>query len=603
MLCGILLLSFMPTTATSESTESPVARQGVLDASDWAPHSGNLILAGEWGFAWQQLDDQPQWQQPRPPWFVMPSTWDTSGAAGWSYPGQGYASFYLTVTRLPSDQEFAVFVPEVSTAFRLFADGRLIIEGGQVAAVAPDSHAYIGNRWAALGKVPGNELQLILQVSNFHHNSGGPWQSIELGLRQPLTEQFYFHQLYDALIALLMIIMAGLLIIEYWVDPKDRAGLWLGLLALALGVRIGIVGNSPLYWLLDVTLPWATHMRVVYISMLISPLFFLAWIHNCFPQDLKRRSSVLISFPFAVCVLLCLILPPLWFTQLLGLFSIMLLLVVMLSCVLLIKIGWRRRRGSLLLLVGLMVLGASVVHDLMLNNQLVQGSPWIETGLLLFILTQISNFLRLRVMQRRQIEFLSRELTSANRELEVRVELRTRDLAEKAHALEMANNQLQILANVDGLTGLLNRRAFMEQMQQLGELSVNVALLWIDLDHFKHINDTHGHAAGDYVLKRFGHLLRELARDQDRVGRLGGEEFALLLLDCDQEGAAVYAKRLQSALTRLPFDEYPQLDCVTASIGIAIGRLGEDSWEELVLQADEAMYEVKRSGRNSYRFG
>lgn len=602
MMCGILLLFLVPTTVISASPVASVARQGVLNAADWAPESGNLLLSGEWGFSWQRLDSHAQWQQPGPPWFVMPSTWDSSGTAGWHHSGQGYASFYLKVTQLPPGKEYAVFVPEVSTAFRLFANGKLITEGGRVATAAGDGEAYIGNRWAVLGEVPGNELQLVLQVGNFHHNSGGPWQPIELGLRQPLTEGFYFRQLYDALISLLMIIMAGLLILEYLVDPKDRAGLWLGLLALALGLRIGIVGNAPFYWLLDFQLPWALHMRLAYISMLVSPLFFLAWIHNSFPQDLKRRTSLLVSLPFALSALLCLILPPLWFTQLLGLFSVMLLLVVLIGCVLLLQISWRRRHGSLLLLAGLIALGGAVVHDLMLNNQLIQGSPWIGTGLLLFILTQTSNFLSLRVMQRRQIEFLSRELASANRELERRVELRTRDLADKAHALEMANNQLQILANVDGLTGLLNRRAFIEQMQQLGELSVNVALLWIDLDHFKHINDNHGHVAGDHVLKRFGQLLRELARDQDRIGRLGGEEFALLLLDCDQPGAVVYAKRLQAALTQLKFEDYPDLRNVTASIGIAIGRLGEDSWEELVIQADEAMYEVKRNGRNGYRF-
>ncbi len=600
MMFAILLLLLLPTTAANASSAEPVARQGILNAADWSPESGNLVLNGEWGFSWQRFDSPAQRRQPGAPWFVIPSTWDSSGTAGWHHSGQGYASFYLKVTQLPPDQEFAVFVPEVSTAFRLFANGKLITQGGRVATEARDAEAYIGNRWAVLGTASGNELNLVLEVSNFHHNSGGPWQPIELGLRQSLTEQFYFHQLYDALISLLMIIMAGLLILEYLVDPKDRAGLWLGLLALALGLRIGIVGNAPFYWLLDMQLPWTLHMRLAYVSMLISPLFFLAWIHNSFPQDLKRGSSVLISLPFALCVLLCLVLPTLWFTQLLGLFSIMLLLLVLIGCLLLLQISWRRRDGSLLLFTGLIALAGSVVHDLMLNNQLIQGSPWIGTGLLLFILTQTSNFLSLRVRQRRQIEFLSHELASANRELERRVELRTRDLADKAHALEMANNQLQVLANVDGLTGLLNRRAFIEQMKQLGELSVNVALLWIDLDHFKHINDHHGHVAGDHVLKRFGQLLRELARDQDRIGRLGGEEFALLLLDCDQPGAVVYARRLQAALTQLHFDEYPNLRNVTASIGIAIGRLGEDSWEELLIQADEAMYDVKRTGRNSY---
>jgi len=275
---------------------------------------------------------------------------------------------------------------------------------------------------------------------------------------------------------------------------------------------------------------------------------------------------------------------------------------VALGAFFLMLISWRRRHGSLLLMLGVISLGVTVVHDVMLNNQLIGGAPWIAMGLLIFILSQTSNFLSLRVMQRRQIEFLSKELSRANHELEDRVELRTRDLAEKAQALERANNQLQVLANVDGLTGLLNRRAFIEQMKQLSELPVKVALLWIDIDHFKGINDTYGHAAGDLVLKRMGHLLRNLGRDQDRSGRLGGEEFALLLLDCDESGAEQYAQRLQMAMKQMTFEHWPELKDISASIGIAIGRLGEDSWEELIRNADEAMYHVKRHGRDGYRF-
>ena len=578
------------------------AQQGVLDAFSWDPRKHPLQLSGEWGFEWQTLQPGDLWYPPRPPWFEMPSTWDSGGTAGWNYPGRGYATFTLRVANLSERYDYAILIPEVSTSYRLFANGRLVSEGGNVSDRAEHGEPYNGNHLARIPAPDQGQLRLILQVANFDHHSGGPWQSLELGIRDDMANRYFSSMVYEAVIAALMVVMAILLVLEYFVDPKDRSGLWLGLFALALGVRLGISGYAPFYWMLDGHLPWSWHMTLAYITMLISPVFFLGWMHASFPYDLARRSAQLLSFPYLICALLCLLLPPRYFTMLLTFFSVMVMLMVALGAFFLVLISWRRRHGSLLLMLGVISLGVTVVHDVMLNNQLIGGAPWIAMGLLIFILSQTSNFLSLRVMQRRQIEFLSKELSRANHELEDRVELRTRDLAEKAQALERANNQLQVLANVDGLTGLLNRRAFIEQMKQLSELPVKVALLWIDIDHFKGINDTYGHAAGDLVLKRMGHLLRNLGRDQDRSGRLGGEEFALLLLDCDESGAEQYAQRLQMAMKQMTFEHWPELKDISASIGIAIGRLGEDSWEELIRNADEAMYHVKRHGRDGYRF-
>lgn len=576
------------------------AASGQLDAFDWDPREEPLPLVGEWGMNWGELTPADQWQPPRAPWFEMPSTWDSS--AGRQYPGVGYATFTLNVSHLSSRYEYALLIPELSTAFRLYVNERMVAEGGTVADQQAHAQPYSGNQLVMIPPPDRGQLRLKLQVSNFHHNNGGPWQAIALGQREMMVDDFFSVTVYEAIVAALMVIMAILLVLEYYVDPKDRSGLWLGLFALVLGVRLGITGYTPFYWLLDGQLPWELHMTIEYLCMLTAPMFFLYWIHACFPQDLSLRVVRLISFPFAISAITCLLLPTLYFSVLFDVFIYMLMITTVGGILLLLRISGRGREGAVLLLVGVLTLGIAVTHDILLNLQLILGAEWIAAGLLFFVLMQTSNLLNLRVKQRRQIEFLSTELANANQELESRVELRTRDLADKAQALERANNQLQVLANVDGLTGLLNRRAFLEQMQQLSDLSVRVALLWIDLDHFKRINDTYGHAAGDKVLKKFGHILRHLGRDQDRTGRLGGEEFALLLLDCDKAGAEHYAQRLQQSMKEMTFPDWPELQGITASIGIAIGRLGDDIWEELVRDADEAMYQVKHDGRNGYRF-
>jgi len=149
----------------------------------------------------------------------------------------------------------------------------------------------------------------------------------------------------------------------------------------------------------------------------------------------------------------------------------------------------------------------------------------------------------------------------------------------------------------DGLTGVLNRRAFEEQAGALLTGDGQAVLILCDLDHFKNINDTYGHDAGDQVLRRFGTLLRDSARAADLVGRMGGEEFALLLAEADMHRAHRVAEELRSGLeaTRFPF--LPPQSSLTASFGIATRKKGRNI-RNLMKAADRQLYTAKAGGRN-----
>jgi two-component system cell cycle response regulator len=160
------------------------------------------------------------------------------------------------------------------------------------------------------------------------------------------------------------------------------------------------------------------------------------------------------------------------------------------------------------------------------------------------------------------------------------------------------------MATTDGLTGLLNRRAFIEAVDRERARSDRhvfpMSLLLLDVDHFKRINDAHGHAAGDAVLQGVARVLESVARRSDFVGRWGGEEFVVALPQTGEAGARVAAERLRRALAGAihsgPAPEYQPLQ-VTGSIGIASS---EAPWsiDALVGAADEAMYAAKSRGRN-----
>jgi diguanylate cyclase (GGDEF)-like protein len=167
---------------------------------------------------------------------------------------------------------------------------------------------------------------------------------------------------------------------------------------------------------------------------------------------------------------------------------------------------------------------------------------------------------------------------------------------------EQAELQQRILARVDSLTGAASRHAFMEGgeliLRRCAHNRVPLSIVVFDLDHFKRVNDTFGHAVGDLVLQRFGATARMVLRSNDIFGRIGGEEFAAALPDTDSEAAVAVAERV-----RLAFAETSQIVAgfpigATVSGGVATARSGGASLYELPESADQALYRAKAGGRN-----
>ncbi|MET0646097.1 MAG: sensor domain-containing diguanylate cyclase [Pyrinomonadaceae bacterium] len=159
--------------------------------------------------------------------------------------------------------------------------------------------------------------------------------------------------------------------------------------------------------------------------------------------------------------------------------------------------------------------------------------------------------------------------------------------------------QMQHQALTDGLTGCFNRRFFEIQLERDLHLATRmrqpVSLILLDIDHFKRVNDTHGHDAGDAALRILANALREELRGVDTAARYGGEEFAIILPQAGPEGALVVAERLRSRIERT---EVPGVGRITASLGVATFPLDASSRELLVTSADRALFLSKRTGRN-----
>ncbi|TWT01953.1 sensor domain-containing diguanylate cyclase [Planomicrobium sp. CPCC 101079] len=197
------------------------------------------------------------------------------------------------------------------------------------------------------------------------------------------------------------------------------------------------------------------------------------------------------------------------------------------------------------------------------------------------------------LLAKRQAEKIHRETIEAYAKLQGLM----KEVEGKKLELEKLNVQLQGMTVTDSLTGLKNRRYLDEQLLQLvreaSETGKPLSLLVVDIDHFKHVNDTYGHPTGDSVLQELALKLQTETRDQDIVARMGGEEFVVILPGMDTDNTMEMAERIRANVENGAWKHVN----ITVSIGVAAYENGDDP-ASLFLKADEALYHSKNSGRN-----
>lgn len=183
--------------------------------------------------------------------------------------------------------------------------------------------------------------------------------------------------------------------------------------------------------------------------------------------------------------------------------------------------------------------------------------------------------------------------------------LRFSSLKEQAEALGADKIRYKTLSLTDELTGVLNRRGFLKATNQIFENRPPGTLIWLgmDIDHFKRFNDSHGHVAGDALLQKFGETLNEFSRSDDVVGRLGGEEFGLLLVGCPMNKLESFTSRLLEMFAKITVvSGNGDTVSTTLSIGATLVKEG-DTIESVWQRADEMLYQSKHQGRNQMVFG
>ena len=204
-------------------------------------------------------------------------------------------------------------------------------------------------------------------------------------------------------------------------------------------------------------------------------------------------------------------------------------------------------------------------------------------------------------------DYITKPINFAELEARVNSLLRIKalqsDLASRERELSDLNDKLRQISLTDGLTQIDNRRSLEDRLQEMWQHSVRlhepIALVMCDIDKFKSVNDHYGHQAGDSVLKEFAQLLKAEAREIDRVGRYGGEEFLLILPGTVLDAAVTFAERLREKVERHTFTYAGGTLCRTMSCGVAASPHPRVKDQEALLKAsDDALYVAKETGRN-----
>lgn len=571
-----------------------IAALAVAVASSAACHPAGddrtRSLAGAWQF---KPGDDPSWASPA----LDDRTW-ASIQVPKSWGRQGYAdvygvAWYRTRVRLPwpSDEPLALALGKIDSAYEVFVGGRRLGGAGRLPptpVMEYDRHRLF--IIPASTREADGSLVVALRVWRAEGKSAGAAGPVEgrfeIGPIDRVTERALLEESWQLALVLLF---AGVGIFHLslrMLRTGTAAYGWFGLLALESAVY-AFLRSQWKYLLVDdfVALKKTEHLMIYLV-----PATFLQFLWVFFgrpmPKPVRALQMLVLAGGAAMMIapgldLALRILPAVQIAAFVAAAS---------GTILIAPLARAGDPEARLLGVGALCVALAIASDFLTERNFVVAPRVVVYGFAVLVfgmsLALANRFHRVLA-----------EVDTLRRDLEQRVDARTQELS-------AAYSQMEALALHDGLTGLLNRRALQDRAQAVLATARRqrkpFAVALVDIDHFKRVNDTLGHLAGDEVLTEVARRLAAGVRAPDDVGRWGGEEFLLLLPEADEAAAVAVAERLRTGV-QAAVETAAGAVSVTVSIGVAAvaaPELGAARLDVLVREADAALYRAKAAGRN-----
>lgn len=487
----------------------------------------------------------------------VPGNWDKLQGAS------GSGTYELALQQLQPGKTYALQFKGIASTATIHIDSQQIGHwGAQGISFIPQVYFF---------QATAPQAMLRVVVRNPYLSFGGLWMPVYFGPAEAVSHAALQTQFFDALL------LGGVLIIALYhlglfgFRPSDRAPLYFAVFSTLSVVKASLSGEQLLFHVL----PWLDEgvgLRIAYLSTIAMPIAFMAYLQALFPVRHYQKALYALIGVALPSTVLSVVAPyhvlQSWFWP----YQLAIVGVLAHGAFTLALAIRQRRPGSMLMFAGFVVISAATINDILYDNRVIATFYAFNIGVVVFLLLQalIMGGVFARAFNRVQ---------ELNETLELKVQERTQELEE--------------LSRRDPLTGLMNRRWFMETLHREWErwerYQDDFCVALVDVDHFKHINDSQGHSAGDAALQDLARLLASHLRKTDWVSRHGGEEFCVLLPHTDLLHAnGVLEKMRQQCANNQGF---------TFSYGLALASRYQRA-EDLLNGADRLMYQAKQDGRN-----
>ncbi len=373
------------------SSSIPLAEKGVLDASSWDfVSAGPLNLDGQWEFYWNKLyypdDFSSGGVSQRTGYIDAPGYWDGYMVNGKDLTGLGYATFYLKIKNLPPNKLIAFDLPLMHTAYRLWANGELIATNGVVGTSKATSEPQFLPKTPVL-KQMATEVDLVLQISNFHHNNGGIWQTLKIGLEEDISAMDQMRTGIELFILGAILIMALYHFALFALRRKEPSPMFFGLFCLDVAFRISIHGVT-FFSVIFPNASWEVLVKLDYFTLYFGLSFFCAFIQSLFPAEFKRIVLNIIVGISALFVIFTIVMPATVFTAYLVLFQAVMVLTSLYTLAVLIWSSVKKREGARVVLIGCFLIIIAQVNDILYNHEVIHTAEIIGFGLFFMIFLQ-----------------------------------------------------------------------------------------------------------------------------------------------------------------------------------------------------------------------
>ncbi len=571
------------------------AVRGVMDLREQDLHAhGIMDLRGQWEFYWSRLlapDDFKGKIRPAMTGFLeVPGLWNGYGVDGKKLEGEGFATFRLVILLPGGERLYGIKITEIESAYRLWVNGKELVRGGVVGTSAEGMKAS-WKRNEVYFSMNADRAEVILQVSNFTHRKGGPEEVIKFGHGADIARNKYHRYGIELFLVGGIFIMGLYHCILYLLRRRDKSTLYFALFCFSVAAR-ALFGGEKIFLDIFPCLNWGAAVTVEYLVLLSLLPFAALFFHSIFTDEMSVTVVRGIMAVIAVLMIAVIATPPSVFTFLVVPYELAVTAFGIYVIIVMIMAALRKKRGALVLLAGSVCLFAAVISDILYNNLLID-TGYLQAfstaaGLFIFFLAQ-SGILAMRFSSAFDIaETLSLDL-------ERKVDERTAELREE-------RNKLARIAIVDDLTELYNRRYSLEYLKsefhRFNRYGAVFSVIVIDMDRFREVNETHGHLAGDDVLREVGIVLKTSTRVSDSCGRFGGEEFIVILPETVKEPAGAIGEKIRVRIESLVFTSESGRFSTTCSVVIVEASRNDDDFSTILQRADAALIRAKEQGGN-----